>query len=150
MGSVRLAQKCHAYGRNAYVWLMSKENETQRGHAEGCPHCGEMPYVFGTVDRGERNPFLEYHWEKEDYAFMELIQGYWYSYAATGDPNGGTRPLWKCYTEDFDVNQLGNDTHMSTEAQMERYRYFMEKLERSSYAVGIRCLPRFAPRVEKE
>lgn len=150
MGSVRLAQKCHAYGRNAYVWLMSKENETQRGHAEGCPHCGEMPYVFGTVDRGERNPFLEYHWEKEDYAFMELIQGYWYSYAATGDPNGGDRPLWKRYTEDFDVNQLGNDTHMSTEAQMARYRYFMEKLERSSYAVGICCLPRFAPRAEKE
>lgn len=150
MGSVRLAEKCHAFGRKAYVWLMSKENETQRGHDEGCPHCAEMPYVFGTVDRGERSPFFEYHWEKEDYAFMELIQGYWHSFAATGDPNGADRPQWLPYMGDFTVNQLCNNTDMITEEQKQRYRYFLKKLEHSSYAVGIRCLPRFEPREEKE
>lgn len=150
MGSVRLAQKCHAYGRNAHVWLMSKENETPRGHAEGCPHCGEMPYVFGTVDRGERSPFFAYHREKEDYSFMELIQGYWSSYAATGDPNGDGRPVWKTYHSDFDVNHLCNQAQMMSADQMEKYHYFMEKLERSRYAVGICCLPRFAPKAGKE
>ena len=150
MGSIRLAQKCRDYGHRAYVWLMSKENETPRGHAEGCPHCGEMPYVFGTVDRGERSPFFEYIWQKEDYAFMELIQGYWRSYAATGDPNGGRRPEWKTYRSDFDVDLLCNQTHMLPSDQMEKYHYFMEKLMRSSYAVGIRCLPRFTPKEGKE
>ena len=48
LGSVKLGQICSRFGKNAYVWLMNKENETERGHNAGCPHCAEMPYV----DRG--------------------------------------------------------------------------------------------------
>ena len=32
--------------------------------------------------------------------------------AATGDPNGGSRPEWKTYRSDFDVDLLCNQTHM--------------------------------------
>ena len=88
MGSAKLAELAKHYGHNAYVWLMSKENETERGHNDGSPHCAEMPYVFGRVDSGERNPFFPYHWVGADYDFMELIQGYWYEFAASGDPYG--------------------------------------------------------------
>ena len=74
---------------------MNKENETKRGHELGCPHCAEMPYVFGRVDTGERDPFFPYHWVGADYDFMELIQDYWYHFAKNGDPNSEGRPVWK-------------------------------------------------------
>ncbi|WP_130837307.1 hypothetical protein [Lachnoclostridium sp. Marseille-P6806] len=44
LGSIKLAQKCVQYGRRAYVWLMNKENETERSHRAGSPHCAEKPY----------------------------------------------------------------------------------------------------------
>lgn len=146
MGSVKLAEQCTKFGRNAFVWLMSKENETQRGHDAGSPHCAEMPYVFGRVDKGERNPFFDYHWVGADYDFMELIQGYWHSFAATGDPNGENRPLWKQYRNAFDICNLCNETHMIPETEQEKYRYYYDKLTKSNYAVSLYGLARFTPK----
>lgn len=129
MGSIRIGQLCHKYGRRAYVWLMVKENETEQGRAFGCPHCAEMPYLFGRVDKGERNPFADYHWVGKDYDFMELIQGYWYNFCKNGDPNGDNLPFWKQYTNDFDICELGNDTHMITDPEKQaKYAYYYNKL----------------------
>ena len=138
MSSVKLADACHRTGRRAYVWLMTKENETERGHRDGSPHCAEMPYLFGRVDTGERNPFFLYHWVGADYDFMELIQGYWYQFAASGDPNGEGRPQWDPYTSAFDVCELGNNTHMLTEQQQEKYAYFWKKLSEKGASATIR------------
>ena len=146
MGSVKLGELCEKYGRNAYVWLMSKENETQLGRDAGCPHCAEMPYVFGRVDKGERNPFFDYHWVGADYDFMELIQGYWYDFCASGDPNGEGRPVWKKYAEKFDICELCNHTHMIPADQMDKYRYFYEKLTENNFIVSLFGLPRFTPK----
>lgn len=146
LGSVKLAQLCHSHGRNAYVWLMSKENETQRGRDAGSPHCAEMPYVFGRVDKGERNPFFDYHWVGADYDFMELIQGYWYDFCATGDPNGGERPAWKKYAEDFDICELCNNTRMMEDERFDKYRYFYERLQHEDFMVSLFGLPRFTPK----
>ena len=146
MGSVKLGELCEKYGRNAYVWLMSKENETQRGRDAGCPHCAEMPYVFGRVDKGERNPFFDYHWVGADYDFMELIQGYWYDFCASGDPNGEGRPVWKKYAEKFDICELCNHTHMIPADQMDKYRYIYEKLTENNFIVSLFGLPRFTPK----
>lgn len=148
IGSVRLAQLCRQYGRNAYVWLMSKENETQRGRDAGSPHCAEMPYVFGQVDKGERNPFFSYHWVGADYDFMELIQGYWYTYAATGNPNGDGRPEWKLYNEDFDVCELCNHTEMMPREKFARYAYYYKKLQTCDYKVTLGDMPRFQPKAD--
>ena len=119
---------------------MNKENETERGHREGSPHCAEMPYVFGRVDKGEANPFFDYHWVGADYDFMELIQGYWYQFAASGDPNGEGRPEWKRYENEFDVIILGNDTHMMTLDEQEKFAYYWkvlhEKRPTSTYYMG--------------
>lgn len=145
MGSVKIGELCRKFGRNAYVWLMSKENETQRGHEAGSPHCAEMPYVFGRVDKGERNPFFDYHWVGADYDFMELIQGYWSAFCASGDPNGEGRPEWKKYAAEFDVCELSNDTHMMDEAQQEKYRYYWEKLSSGKYTAMTFGMPRFIP-----
>ena len=146
MGSVKLGQLCHKFGRNAYVWLMSKENETERGHNAGSPHCAEMPYVFGRVDKGERNPFFDYHWVGADYDFMELIQGYWYAFAAAGDPNGEGRAHWPRYENDFDIRELCNDTHMMPPEQLEKYRYYYEKLCVNDFEVQLFGLPRLTPK----
>lgn len=146
LGSAKIGQICKKFGRNAYIWLMSKENETPRGHDAGSPHCAEMPYVFGRVDKGERNPFFDYHWVGADYDFMELIQGYWYDFCATGDPNGEGRPEWKKYSEDFDICELCNDTHMIPTEELEKYRYFYEKLCSNNFVVSLFGLPRFTPK----
>ena len=146
MGSAKVGEFCSERGRNAYIWLMSKENETERGHNEGSPHRAEMPYVFGRVDTGERNPFFPYHWEKEDYAFMDLIQGYWYNFAATGDPNFEGAPVWKKYEKSFDINDLDNDTHMIPEEQQAKYHYFYEKLQNNNFVVSLFGPVRFTPK----
>lgn len=112
----------------------------------GCPHCAEMPYVFGRVDKGERNPFFDYHWVGADYDFMELIQGYWYDFCASGDPNGEGRPVWKKYAEKFDICELCNHTHMIPADQMDKYRYFYEKLTENNFIVSLFGLPRFTPK----
>ncbi len=146
MGSVKIGQLCKKFGRKAYIWLMSKENETERGHAAGSPHCAEMPYIFGRVDKGERNPFFDYHWVGADYDFMELIQGYWYQFCATGDPNGAGRPAWKRYNEDFDICELCNDTHMIPDGELEKYRYFYDKLNTNNFVIRLFGLARFTPK----
>ena len=146
MGSAKIGEICHQRGKNAYVWLMSKENETKRGHDDGSPHCAEMPYVFGRVDTGERNPFFPYHWVGADYDFMELIQGYWYSFAATGDPNGDQRPEWKKYSENFDIINLNNHSKMIEKEDQEKYRYYYEKLQNNNYVVSLFGPAKFTPK----
>jgi para-nitrobenzyl esterase len=69
---------------------------------------------------------------------MELIQGYWYDFARTGDPNGGSRPEWKQYEGEFDVCDLGNTTHMLTPEEQEKYAYFWKKLSNSEVVSPIK------------
>lgn len=146
MGSAKIGQLAHSHNRNAYVWLMSKENETERGRAEGSPHCAEMPYVFGRVDTGERNPFFPYHWVGADYDFMELIQDYWYNFAATGNPNSGNRPEWKKYSEDFDIINLNNNTKMMDSSSFPKYQYYFNKLQTNDFVLTLFGAPRFTPK----
>lgn len=139
-----VAKMCRKYGKRAFLWVMNKENETERGHELGCPHCAEMPYVFGRVDTGERDPFFPYHWVGADYDFMELIQDYWYHFAKNGDPNSEGRPQWKQYENDFDACVLGNDTHMLPEEEQAPYRYVFDKVVakgKDSLSVGTYGMP---------
>jgi len=138
MGAIRIGQLCNQYGRRAYLWLMNKENETERGRLFGCPHCAEMPYLFGRVDTGERNPFLPYKWVDKDYAFMELVQGYWHAFCVTGNPNGEGRPEWKQFEDNFEIILLGNETRMISDDEKEKYAYYLKKLtERNTNAPTV-------------
>ena len=146
LGNIKIGELNAKNNRNAYVWLMSKENETQRGYEDGSPHCAEMPYVFGRVDCGERNPFFPYHWVGADYDFMELIQDYWYNFTATGNPNGEGRPEWKKYSEDFDVINLNNHSAMFDESVMDKYNYYKEKLQTHDFHLTLFGPPKFIPK----
>ena len=107
-----------------------------------------MPYVFGRVDHGERNPFFPYHWVGADYDFMELIQGYWYQFSANGDPNGPALPEWKKYAEDFDVINLNNNTAMMPKDQQDKYFYYYEKLQSNNFVISLFGPPKFTPKKE--
>lgn len=123
-----VAHTAAQHGNRVFLWTMNKENETPKGHALGCPHCAEMPYVFGRVDTGDRDPFYPYHWVGADYDFMELIQDYWTHFAANGDPNTEDRPQWDPYSKDFTICQLGNHTHMLSEEEQAKYHYLFDKV----------------------
>ncbi len=146
LGSIKIGEFAKEFNRNAYVWLMSKENETQRGHEAGSPHCAEMPYLFGRVDCGERNPFFPYHWVGADYDFMELIQSYWYNFAATGNPNGDNLPIWNKYDKDYDVINLCNNTHMMTDEVKDKYDYYKEKLQTNDFKLTLFGPAKFIPK----
>ena len=94
------------------------------------------------------SPFFPYHWVGADYDFMELIQGYWYNFAATGDPNGEGMPEWKKYEKSFDIINLNNNSGMMDKAQQEKYHYFYEKLGTNAYVVRLFGLARFTPKEE--
>lgn len=53
---------------------------------EGAPHSGELQYVFGV--RGVKES------ADPDPRLSGQIQEYWTNFAKTGDPNGGTLPVW--------------------------------------------------------
>lgn len=126
--AVYVAKMCCKHGKHAYLWMIAKENETQKGHDLGCPHCAEMPYVFGRVDTGDRDPFYPYHWVGADYDFMELIQDYWYNFAKTGNPNCAGCPKWRIYSRDYDICLLENHTHMLSEEESAGKRYLFDKI----------------------
>lgn len=128
MGAIKIADLVTKKGNHAFVWHMTKENETQKGRDLGSPHCAEMSYLFGRVDKGERDPFFDYHWVGADYDFMELIQNYWYTYAATGNPTNNACPEWKSYNGNFDVMELNNHSHMWTDEEKEKYAYYWSKI----------------------
>jgi carboxylesterase type B len=70
---------------------------------------------------------------------MELIQGYWYNFCKNGDPNGEKLPEWKQYAKDFDINELGNNTHMITDSEQQaKYAYYYNKLSTKQNVSPIR------------
>lgn len=129
VGAVKMGQLCAKRGQTCYVWLNTKETEDARGAKMGCPHCGEMPYLFGKINCGGAQPYDPYSWNDKDYAFSHLIQGYWYGFMKDGNPNGKGCPEWRKYEKDFDICVLGNETGMLPEDRYARYRFFEELLE---------------------
>lgn len=79
--------------RGASAWLYSFE----QGPAL---HAYEIDYVFG-VDWVSKANMLE----APSAMLTGVVQHYWTRFAATGDPNGGSDPLWPLY-------QTATDEHM--------------------------------------
>ena len=60
----------------------------------GAFHTSEIPYVFGTLDA------RHWPWRDVDRALSDMMGGYWFNFAASGNPNGTSLPLWPRYAPD--------------------------------------------------
>jgi len=60
-------------------------------------HSFEIPFVF-------RNGFLGTPLSDPDLALADQVDGYWFRFAKTGDPNDPKAPAWPAYTEGADTN----------------------------------------------
>ncbi len=130
LSGAHLGEVCAKYGKNAYVYLMTKTAEDEAGKKRGSAHCAEMPYLFGTINRGGPSTFFYYRWIGKDYAFMNTVMGYWHDFAVTGDPNGDDRPLWKKYGDGFTVMQLDNDSRMIDDPDtIAKYEFLMNYIK---------------------
>jgi len=67
--------------------------ESRNADVAGVPHGQELPYVFHQLREHNRPPATV-----ADEAMSDLIRTYWTNFAKTGDPNGGSLPMWPAFT----------------------------------------------------
>jgi para-nitrobenzyl esterase len=110
----RTAQLLAGAGDNTYLYSFN-------GTLSGTPfeqlagiafHSAELPYVFGTSDElGSVSA--------GDRPLSDAIQRYWLRFAKTGDPNGGSDPMWPAYTQASDQH-LSLDRTISVGSGLEK------------------------------
>jgi para-nitrobenzyl esterase len=70
-------------------------------------HAAELPYVWDTF---EALAYVPFPWERD---LSKLMQGYWGTFATTGNPNFGAAPYWPTYDPTMDV-AIQLDTPLSS------------------------------------
>jgi para-nitrobenzyl esterase len=75
-------------------------------------HSAELPYVFG-------DKYLLGSVPPASQPLVDAIEGYWTQFAKTGDPNGGSNPMWPAYTTAADQN-LTLDTTIGVSTGLEK------------------------------
>jgi len=74
-------------------------------------HSSELPYVFG-------NSYLLGSVPDAGVPLVSAIEEYWTKFATSGDPNGGSNPMWPAYTTAGDQN-LNLDTSITVGTGLE-------------------------------
>jgi len=95
------AREMSAGGTDVYLYEFTRASLPLMGAFHGI----ELPYVFGTLG--------QFSWtgavEQADRDLSAAIRGYWTRFAATGDPNGESAPIWPAYDPTSDLHlQLGD------------------------------------------
>ena len=80
----------------------------------GAFHGSELPFIFG-------NDLNRLGVQAPGRPLQRAMQGYWTTFARTGDPNGGERATWPRYQQAGDVVlrldvPLGEETELRTQA----------------------------------
>jgi len=79
----------HAAARHP-TWQYQFERAIPGREAAGSFHGAELAFVFGTLDRLSPLPAFT----EADRLASQDMQAYWTRFASTGDPNGGSLPIW--------------------------------------------------------
>lgn len=80
-------------GLPAYVYRFSYVAHSERNTVSGAVHAAEMPFIFSTLPAMFGTAVTS-----QDTAVGELMTAYWAQFAKSGNPNGGSRPVWPAYS----------------------------------------------------
>lgn len=76
-------------GHPAYLYRFDVVPDSNPEPSGGATHASERPYVFDTLDTVGRAM------GDRDFRAATTMADYWTTFARTGDPNGGGRPVWQ-------------------------------------------------------
>ena len=100
--SQNVAATVNAAGGDAWMYHFTRVPQGENGVSLGAYHGVEYPYVFDTHD-----PYFAIN--ETDRALQIIMQDYWVSFAATGNPNGETTTDWPRFERpDVAVQELGD------------------------------------------
>ena len=107
MPGIRRLARDYWYSRHL-AWIQIRVGEHhlptwQYNFARSLPpvnanHGTEMPYMFGSMEKGCFGGRVQY--TEEDYRLRDVMLGYWSNFMKTGDPNGEGLPYWPQKTEE--------------------------------------------------
>ncbi len=91
-------QARHASAHGSYLYQFAYVPENLRPTVTGAPHTGDIFYVFGNLqEMGGNMQDMGAPATAADRAEADLIGDYWADFMRTGNPNGGSRPIWPAY-----------------------------------------------------
>jgi para-nitrobenzyl esterase len=113
----------------AWLYHVTYVQTNLRGEVPGAAHGVEMPFVFGNVrERPELNRPQVVELTEEDFTWGDAVRGYWVSFAKTGNPNGGGRPVWPEYRAETDqAMDLGEEITPRAGMYKESLDYLQER-----------------------
>jgi para-nitrobenzyl esterase len=97
-----LAAAMTAAGKDAWMFYFTRVREDEGGRRLLAYHGAEYPYAFDTHDRYMATTTT-------DRELTRIMQAYWTSFAATGNPNSDVAPDWPTFSATgFPVQELGD------------------------------------------
>ena len=77
----------------AYLYLFTRVGDDTVNQKRGAYHSADIPFSFGIP----RPVIASAGNTSYDAALADAMSDYWFSFAATGNPNNGKRPQWPVY-----------------------------------------------------
>lgn len=79
----------HKFARDNGAYLYYFDIDAPGSDRNAAFHSADLRYIFGTLGKSHR-PY-----NANDQKISEMMMGYIIQFAKTGDPNGGSRPVWE-------------------------------------------------------
>jgi para-nitrobenzyl esterase len=148
----RLVLKQANIGQPSYFYLFDHGYPAADEAGLHAFHASELPYIFGTIDRG---PPL---WPKvpntpEEKKFSDAMIGYWTSFAATGKPAAAGEPDWPTFAPNTAYMAFADKPAPSTDLYPGMYQFNEAVVCRRKngnqawgFLVGLWAMPFSAPR----
>lgn len=107
----------------------ANDNSPKMPKATGAVHSADIEYAMGNLPTNR-----VYDWQPEDYEISDIFQMYYANFVKTGNPNGLGVPEWPDINDKAvpPVMQIGIDTHIKADANLEKRYEFLKDFYSSS------------------